>query len=152
MGETNLDLRLNKAQMDALSKSLKGLMDYVSEHDPQYKTVQGRIKFQWQRYLVNALKEAVHVAKGQKTRTAGKRHEMLEQVEAYLGHYPTEADVRAALSDGGAPDESLVKIIAADVQRLKVRPLPPPRRSSIDVMEEKIRKLTGKGTKRPRKR
>lgn len=146
MAETNFDLKLNREQMDALSKSMKGLMDYARNNDPQYKTARARINLDWERYLVNALLEAAHIAKNQKTRTARKRHQILKQLQASLGHYPTDEDVKNILSEGGEANESLVKAITEDVRRLKVEPPPKPRRSSIEVLEERVRKLTSKKT------
>jgi hypothetical protein len=150
--ETNFDLKLNREQMDGLAHSGRGLMDYARQHDPQFKTAKAAANLHWERYLVTALIEAVHIAKGQKTRTARKRHQILKDVAAFLGHYPTDADVREALSSSGQPNESLVKAICEDVRRLKVQPPPKPRRSSLEVLEERVRKLSGKSVKQPRKR
>lgn len=153
MSEGSLDIELDRAQIDAISETLGRLMQSVRKRDPQYKTTQSAIIHHWQMYLTNVLIEATHIARGQATRTARKRHQALKQVEAFLGHYPNDADAQIALSKGGQWDKSLLKVINEDVSRLKVQPPPKHRRSGIEVLEDRIAKLKRKGdTNRGRKK
>ncbi len=141
METVDFDLRLTREEFASLSKSIRAIIfERLEDSDSFRQTSEGRKSQVWQQYLMSALSEAVNILEAKKPRTARKRHQQLKEIQAFLGHYPDESDIREILSKDADPLESLVRAIADDVESLKREPPATRRRSSFEVFMEKFEK------------
>lgn len=145
MDKPKNDVDFSATQREALSQSIKGLSENTKAFaDNKLSRQEATLSYLWLMYLSPIMEEAVYVAKGQKRRTTTKRRTALKKLQALIGRWPSEDDVRSALSKAGGADESLVKAITDDVKRLAEPPTSKPRRTGIDAMEAKLKKLLKK--------
>jgi hypothetical protein len=106
-----------------------------------------RVGMLWELYLlaVHGEAEAAAQKKASKTKASSSaRRKILKTLKDHLGRAPTAEDL-VAHSPALNADEALVQVLREDIEGLQRRA---PRRSRLEILDERIKRLQGRGKKR----
>lgn len=141
---TPLSSRLNDEQRRILAEQVEQIR---SAGAGDISSASVRVGLLWGLYLMGVQGEveaATHKKMAQKKSAPSIRRKTLKTLKDHLGRAPAVEDLIAHFPTLNA-DEALVQVLREDIEGLQRRA---PRRSRLEILDERIKRLQGQGKKR----